>query len=73
MLDKAFFLLYYNNVKRGEKMLYLVLDPYDEIVGRFLSLDRAVAYRRERNDGSSIKAVTFEEYEEMKRNFLKSA
>ena len=54
-------------------MLYLVLDPCGEIVGRFLSLNRATAYQKERNDDSSIKTVTFEEYEEMRKNFLKSA
>ena len=54
-------------------MLYLVLDSCGEVVGRFRSLNRAIAYQKERNDGSSIQTVTFEEYEEMKRNFLKSA
>lgn len=59
--------------ERDGKMLYLVINSYGEIVGRFRSLNRAIAYQKERNDDSSIKIITFEEYEEMKQNFLKSA
>ena len=53
-------------------MLYLVINPYGETVGRFLSIDRAIEYLKERNDNSFIQEMTFEEYEEMIKNFFKN-
>ena len=53
-------------------MLYLVINEFDEIVGRFKDLNRAMNYLKERNDNSIIKEVTFKQYEEMKKNFLKN-
>lgn len=53
-------------------MLYLVINPCGETVGRFLSINRAIKYLKERNDNSFIQEMTFERYEEMVRNFFKN-
>ena len=53
-------------------MLYLVIDSYGEMVGRFKSKDRALAYLKERNDDSVLAEITYEEYEEMRKKFLKN-
>lgn len=53
-------------------MLYLVINEFNEIVGRFKDLNRAMNYLKGRNDNSIIKEVTFKQYEEMKKNFLKN-
>lgn len=53
-------------------MLYLVINPYGETVGRFRSVNRAIQYLKERNDDSFIQEMTSEKYEEMKRNFFKN-
>lgn len=53
-------------------MLYLVINEFNEIVGRFKDLNRAINYLKERNDNSIIKEITFKQYEEMKKNSLKN-
>ena len=53
-------------------MYYLVYNEFNEIVGRFKSEKRAIEYLIERNDESYIKKVTYTEYLEMKKKYLKN-
>ena len=54
-------------------MLYLVYNEFNEIVGRFKTEKRAIEYLIERNDESYIKKITYTEYLEMKKKYLKNA
>lgn len=55
-------------------MFYLIINNENEIIGRFISLNRALRYLEERNDVQEVtlQTVTAEEYEKMRKNFLKS-
>lgn len=50
-------------------MFYLIINNENEIVKRFISLNRALMFLEEQNDDLILQVVTAEEYEEMNIKF----